>query len=57
MEQADPGGTITVGGQTVPDAARMAPAAARGLGLRFVHQDAGVFPDMSIAENLALGRV
>jgi len=55
VEQADPGGTITVGGQTI-DATRMTPAAARAMGLRFVHQDAGVFPDMSIAENLALGR-
>jgi ribose transport system ATP-binding protein len=55
VEQADPGGTITVGGAAM-DAARMTPAAARGMGLRFVHQDAGVFPDMSIAENLALGR-
>jgi ribose transport system ATP-binding protein len=55
VEQADPGGTITVG-DTALDATRMTPAAARGMGLRFVHQDAGVFPDMSIAENLALGR-
>jgi ribose transport system ATP-binding protein len=55
VEQADPGGTITVGAQVL-DATRMTPAAARSLGLRFVHQDAGVFPDMSIAENLALGR-
>ena len=34
----------------------MTPAAARAMGMRFVHQDAGVFPDLSIAENLALGR-
>jgi len=55
VEQADPGGTIALGGQQL-EAARMTPAHARALGLRFVHQDAGVFPDMSIAENLALGR-
>lgn len=55
VEQADPGGTVAVGSQQL-EAARMTPAHARALGLRFVHQDAGVFPDMSIAENLALGR-
>jgi len=55
VEHADPGGTFTVGGQQI-EAARMTPAAARAMGIRFVHQDAGVFPDLSIAENLALGR-
>ncbi len=55
VEHADPGGSFTVGGHTL-EATRMTPAAARAMGLRFVHQDAGVFPDMSIAENLALGR-
>ena len=55
VEHADPGGTFAVGGQEI-DAARMTPAAARAMGMRFVHQDAGVFPDLSIAENLALGR-
>jgi ribose transport system ATP-binding protein len=55
VEHADPGGRFTVGGQEI-DAARMTPAAARATGIRFVHQDAGVFPDLSIAENLALGR-
>jgi len=55
VEHADPGGTLTVGTHTL-DAARMTPHAARTMGLRFVHQDAGVFADMSVAENLALGR-
>jgi ribose transport system ATP-binding protein len=55
VEHADAGGTVTVGPRTV-EAHHMTPALARSLGLRFVHQDAGVFPDISIAENLALGR-
>jgi ribose transport system ATP-binding protein len=55
VEHADSGGTVTVGGRTV-EAAHMTPALSRSLGLRFVHQDAGVFADISIAENLALGR-
>jgi ribose transport system ATP-binding protein len=55
VEHADPGGTFTVGKHSI-DATRMTPAGARAMGLRFVHQDAGVFADMSIAENLSLGR-
>ena len=55
VEHADPGGQVTVGSRTV-EAHHMTPALSRSLGLRFVHQDAGVFTDISIAENLALGR-
>ena len=55
VESADNGGRITVAGRTV-DADHITPALARSMGLRFVHQDAGVFADISIAENLALGR-
>lgn len=55
VEHADPGGRFAVGGREI-DATRMTPATARAMGIRFVHQDAGVFPDLSIAENLALGR-
>ena len=31
------------------------PTAARDLGLRFVHQDLGLFADLTVAENMALG--
>jgi ribose transport system ATP-binding protein len=54
VEHADAGGTVTVGTRTV-DAQHLTPALSRSLGLRFVHQDAGVFTEISIAENLALG--
>jgi ribose transport system ATP-binding protein len=55
VERADAGGQVTVGSRVI-EAASMTPAIARSMGMRFVHQDAGVFADISIAENLALGR-
>jgi ribose transport system ATP-binding protein len=54
VEQADSGGTFVVSGNTI-DAATMTPPEARAQGLRFVHQDPGVFPELSVAENLTLG--
>jgi ribose transport system ATP-binding protein len=52
---ADPGGTVTVGGETLA-AARLTSQWARSVGLHFVHQDLGVFGGLSVAENLAIGR-
>jgi ribose transport system ATP-binding protein len=52
--KAEPDGQIRVG-ETVCPAGQWTPAAARAAGLRFVHQDLGLFPAMSVAENLALG--
>ncbi|MBS1894917.1 MAG: sugar ABC transporter ATP-binding protein [Actinobacteria bacterium] len=48
-------GTITVGDYSY-EATDANPRHARDAGLRFVHQNAGVFPDMSVAENLIAGR-
>src|ERR1035437_4363192 len=53
--QGDPGGQIAVGMMTVP-ANRVTPAWARAAGLHFVHQDPAVFPSLTVAENLAIGR-
>src|SRR4029079_9692256 len=49
---ADPGRTIEVHG-TEMRADHITPAEARSLGLHFVHQNPAVFPDMTVAENLA----
>lgn len=46
-------GTIAVGDRSIASS-ELTPRWARDAGLRFVHQDIGVFDDMTIAENLAL---
>jgi ribose transport system ATP-binding protein len=52
--KAEPDGRIRVG-ETTCQAAQWTPATAREAGLRFVHQDLGLFPGLTVAENLALG--
>jgi ABC-type sugar transport system ATPase subunit len=52
---ADPGGALEVAGRAV-ELDAYDPPTAREAGLRFVHQDAGVFPQLSVMENLAIGR-
>jgi ribose transport system ATP-binding protein len=53
--KGDAGGTLVLGGTPVP-ADRMTPDRAKELGLHVVHQHPAVFPDLSVAENLAIGR-
>jgi len=48
-------GEVTVGDETVP-APRITPHWSRRAGLAFVHQDPGVFAELSVAENLVAGR-
>jgi ribose transport system ATP-binding protein len=51
---ADPGGRVEIGaGSCAAD--EVTPEFARDNGLHVVHQDLGVFPDLSVAENLTLG--
>src|SRR4051812_7220237 len=53
--RADPGGTIQVTGQRYA-ADHFTPELARASRLHFVHQNPALFPMLSVAENLALGR-
>jgi ribose transport system ATP-binding protein len=52
--KADPGGQIIVALAEIA-ADHMTPADSHRLGIRTVHQDLGVFPDLNVAENLAIG--
>jgi rhamnose transport system ATP-binding protein len=44
-------GTLTVAGHAVP---RMDPALSRTLGIRAIYQQPSLFPDLTVAENIAL---
>ncbi len=50
----EPGGRVEVGG-TSSDAESWSPEKAYAAGLRFVHQQPAVFPELSVAENIAFG--
>jgi ribose transport system ATP-binding protein len=47
-------GVVRIGGQEL-EASHMRPKMAHELGVRVVHQDFAVFPDLSLAENMMLG--
>lgn len=49
------GGSIEIGGQRWPTES-FNPHHAKAAGLHFVHQSLGVFPDLSVSENLSIGR-
>lgn len=51
---ADEGGSVCVGDQQVA-AHEMNPSSADNLGIRTVHQDLAVFPDLTVAENFGFG--
>jgi ABC-type sugar transport system ATPase subunit len=54
VHRADPGGVVRIGGVAIA-ADAMTPSTAMRNGLRFVHQDPGVFSELTVAENLAIG--
>ena len=55
VEKSDPGGRIVVGERS-HDAVTFSPRDAKRAGLHFVHQVPALFPWLSVAENLAIGR-
>lgn len=54
VEQAD-SGTIEVSGSAI-EASHVTPAWARESSIHFVHQDFGIFTEMTVTENLSIGR-
>ena len=48
--RSDPGGKVTIGGQRLSSG----PLASYRLGARFVHQDLGLIPELSVLDNLAM---
>jgi ribose transport system ATP-binding protein len=54
VHRGEPGGEIHIRGERVA-AEHMTAAAAHRAGIRVVHQDLGLFPDLTVAENLSLG--
>jgi ribose transport system ATP-binding protein len=55
VHAADPGGEIRIAGRAF-DASRFTPELARASGLHFVHQVPALFPMLTVAENMAIGR-
>lgn len=53
VHPADQGGMITIHGRAHPTGS-YGPAIARQSGLRFVHQDLGLIPDLTVSENFAI---
>ncbi|MCW2848451.1 MAG: transporter related protein [Marmoricola sp.] len=51
--EADPGGTVTLNGEEFA-ADKLTPGLAHRQGVRVVHQDLGVFPELTVEENLAI---
>lgn len=54
IQPADPGGEVSAAGERIA-ADRISPGWARANGLRFVHQNPGMFPTLTVQENFALG--
>jgi ABC-type sugar transport system ATPase subunit len=53
--QADPHGTIDIMGSSPAAADHWTPARAFAANMRFVHQNPGVFGELTVAENMAIG--
>ena len=52
VEAPEIGGQITVAGHTVP---RLTPVESSALGIQVIYQDLSLFPNLTVAENIAIG--
>lgn len=52
VEAPEIGGQITVAGQMVP---RLTPVQSSALGIQVIYQDLSLFPNLTVAENIAIG--
>lgn len=53
VQAPDPGGRIVVEGREHP---RLTPVESSALGVQVIYQDLSLFPNLSVAENIAIGR-
>ena len=53
VHQPDPGGSIAIAGET---RTALDPAQAKALGIQVIYQDLSLFPNLSVAENIAFDR-
>jgi simple sugar transport system ATP-binding protein len=53
VQAPDPGGRIVVEGQ---EHARLSPVESSALGIQVIYQDLSLFPNLTVAENIAIGR-
>ena len=53
VQAPDPGGRIAVEGREHP---RLSPVESSALGIQVIYQDLSLFPNLTVAENIAIGR-
>ena len=53
VEQPDTGGRIVIGGKVYP---HLTPTASMRLGVQVIYQDLSLFPNLGVAENIAIGQ-
>src|SRR4051812_18099886 len=53
--EGDPGGEFRLNGHAIASD-KTSPQWAKGEGIHFVHQNPGIFPELTVAENISIGR-
>jgi ribose transport system ATP-binding protein len=55
VHHAEPGGSVAILGAPEVGVQDLSPDFARRSGMRFVHQDLALFPELTVADNIAIG--